>query len=127
MTTVPAHSFSAPVRARVIAAARLMPGVCAVLTSSSVPLTTRTPSSFHLGLSIAVLFPVGRREIIALAACALQPGAIRCRLARPRLLLERLDARQGLRLQDRRADAIGHAYGGVADPRYVMLVGFLRE
>src|SRR5690348_9065646 len=48
MTTVPAQSFSAPVRACVIAAARFMPGVCAVLMSSSVDLTTRTPSNFHL-------------------------------------------------------------------------------
>jgi len=33
--TVPAHSFSAPARACVIAAARFMPGVCGVLRSSS--------------------------------------------------------------------------------------------
>src|SRR6266446_1785239 len=48
MTTVPAHSFSAPARAWVMAAARFMPGVCAVLTSSSFACTTRTPSNFHL-------------------------------------------------------------------------------
>jgi hypothetical protein len=48
MTTVPAQSFSAPARACVIAAARFMPGVCAVLMSSSFECTTRTPSSFHL-------------------------------------------------------------------------------
>src|SRR5882672_5482106 len=35
ITTVPAQSFSAPARAWVIAAARFMPGVCAVLMSSS--------------------------------------------------------------------------------------------
>jgi len=43
MITVPAHSFSAPVRAVVIAAALVMPGVCGVLISSSSPRTTRTP------------------------------------------------------------------------------------
>src|SRR5689334_17237989 len=47
MTTVPAQSFSAPARACVIAAARFMPGVCAVLTSSSFARTTRTPRCFH--------------------------------------------------------------------------------
>src|ERR1700722_9974749 len=45
MTTVPAHSFSAPARAWVIAAARFMPGVWAVLMSSSFEWTTRMPSS----------------------------------------------------------------------------------
>jgi hypothetical protein len=39
-----AHSFSAPARAVVIAAARLMPGVCGVFASSSPARTTRTPS-----------------------------------------------------------------------------------
>src|SRR3954447_8823384 len=43
MTTVPAHSFSAPARAVVIAASRCMPGVCAVFGSSSPARTTRTP------------------------------------------------------------------------------------
>src|SRR5450755_4685020 len=43
MITVPAHSFSAPVRAVVTAAARVMPGVCGVLMSSSSLRTTRTP------------------------------------------------------------------------------------
>src|SRR4051794_9140074 len=47
MTTVPAHSFSAPMRAFVIAAARFMPGVCAVLISSSFACTTRTPCRRH--------------------------------------------------------------------------------
>src|ERR1700720_3763177 len=47
MTTVPAHSFSAPARAAVIAAARFMPGVCGVLTSSSLECTTRTPCRRH--------------------------------------------------------------------------------
>src|SRR3954470_11632293 len=49
MTTVPAQSFSAPARAWVMAAARFMPGVWAVLMSSSLAWTTRTPSNFHLG------------------------------------------------------------------------------
>src|SRR6185295_3711085 len=48
MTTVPAHSFSAPARACVIAAARFIPGVCAGLMSSSFECTTRTPWYFHL-------------------------------------------------------------------------------
>src|SRR4029077_8661673 len=47
MTTVPAHSLSAPARAFVIAAARFMPGVCGVLMSSSFACTTRTPRCFH--------------------------------------------------------------------------------
>src|SRR4051794_26528522 len=45
MTTVPAQSFSAPARARVMAAIRLIPGVWGVLGSSSSPRTTRTPRS----------------------------------------------------------------------------------
>src|SRR6185437_16562798 len=44
IVTVPAQSFCAPARAWVMAAARFMPGVCAVLVSSSLPFTTRTPS-----------------------------------------------------------------------------------
>src|SRR3954467_6278281 len=44
MSTVPAHSFSAPARAEVIAAARVMPGGCGVFGASSPALTTRTPS-----------------------------------------------------------------------------------
>src|SRR5689334_3648032 len=49
MCTVPAHSFCAPVRAKVIAAWRSMPGVCAVLASSLSAGTTRTPSCFQGG------------------------------------------------------------------------------
>src|SRR4051794_23998033 len=49
MATVPAHSLSAPARAAVIAAARLMPGVCGVLTSSWWARTTRTPCSRQSG------------------------------------------------------------------------------
>jgi hypothetical protein len=43
MSTVPAQSFSAPARAVVMAAARVMPGVCGVSVSSSPDRTTRTP------------------------------------------------------------------------------------
>ena len=43
MLTVPAQIFCAPTRAALIAAARFMPGVCAVLGSSWSPLMTRTP------------------------------------------------------------------------------------
>jgi hypothetical protein len=43
MTTVPAHSFSAPVRAFEIAAALVIPSVCGVLVSNSSACTTRTP------------------------------------------------------------------------------------
>ena len=50
---MPAQSFSAPVRACVMAAARFMPGVCAVLVSSSVPFTTRTPWYFQFDRVIA--------------------------------------------------------------------------
>src|SRR5262245_50991451 len=45
MVTVPAHSLLAPVRARVIAAARVMPGVCGVLESSCPARTIFTPCS----------------------------------------------------------------------------------
>jgi hypothetical protein len=43
MVTVPAQSFRAPTRSPLIAAARCMPGVWAVLVSSASPGTTRTP------------------------------------------------------------------------------------
>jgi TctA family transporter len=45
--TVPAHSFWAPTRAKLIAAARFMPGVWAVLVSSDPAGMTRTPSCFQ--------------------------------------------------------------------------------
>src|SRR6267378_8210118 len=71
MTTVPAQSFSAPARAWVMAAARFMPGVCGVLTSSSLEWTTRTPSYFHLGLGSL---------IASLRVCAPRAAAgLRCR------------------------------------------------
>src|SRR5665213_2510690 len=47
MCTVPAHSFCAPTRAKLIAALRSMPGVCAVFASSWLAATTRTPSCFQ--------------------------------------------------------------------------------
>src|SRR6266436_9739641 len=55
MTTVPAQSFSAPARAWVMAAARFMPGVCAVLMSSSLERTTRTPVYFHFGSGFSLI------------------------------------------------------------------------
>src|ERR1700730_14119610 len=48
MLTVPAQIFCAPTRAKLIAAVRSMPGVCAVLGSSEEAGMTRTPSCFHL-------------------------------------------------------------------------------
>src|SRR5262245_53352266 len=73
ITTVPAQSFSAPARAWVIAAARFMPGVCAVLMSSSFECTTRTPSNFHLapGLLMGELCPASLTRI---ASPAVQGG-----------------------------------------------------
>src|SRR5262245_50771945 len=53
MCTVPAHSLLAPTRAKLIAARRSMPGVCATLGSSWSPGTTRTPSCFHFVSSSA--------------------------------------------------------------------------
>src|SRR6476661_7964933 len=47
MATVPAQSFCAPARAKLIAALRSMPGVCGVLPSSAWPGITRTPSCFQ--------------------------------------------------------------------------------
>src|SRR6478672_2498678 len=55
MLTVPAQSFCAPARARLMAALRSMPGVCAVFGSSEWPGITRTPSCFHFGPAIARL------------------------------------------------------------------------
>src|SRR5215475_6664050 len=47
MLTVPAQIFWAPTRARLMAAARFMPGVCAVLTSREFAGITRTPCVFQ--------------------------------------------------------------------------------
>ena len=52
---VPAHSFSAPMRAKLTAADRFMPGVCAVLTSSWFDATTRTPWCRHLVSAVMIL------------------------------------------------------------------------
>jgi hypothetical protein len=43
MTTVPAHNFCEPTREKFTAAARSIPGVCAVLLSSVLLLMTCTP------------------------------------------------------------------------------------
>src|SRR5688572_29111104 len=50
MVTVPAQIFCAPTRAKLIAARRSMPGVCAVLVSSEFAGMTRTPSCFQAGV-----------------------------------------------------------------------------
>src|SRR5439155_11379492 len=47
MWTVPAQIFCAPTRAKLIAAARFMPGVCGVLVSSWSPGMTLTPLVFQ--------------------------------------------------------------------------------
>src|SRR5574337_603746 len=60
MCTVPAHSFCAPTRVKVIAAWRSMPGVWAVFASSWSPGMTRTPSCFQRGSAIAL---AGREQI----------------------------------------------------------------
>src|SRR5262249_56862 len=59
MFTVPAQIFCAPTRAKLIAALRSMPGVCAVLGSSECAGITRTPSCFHLCscIGLAPLLP----------------------------------------------------------------------
>src|SRR3954468_11486558 len=63
MTTVPAHSFSAPARAVSIAAMRVMPGVCGVFGSSSPAWTTRTPCDRQSGaLNASRLVPDADRR-----------------------------------------------------------------
>src|SRR5437773_3396975 len=62
MWTVPAQIFCAPTRAKLIAAARFMPGVCGVLVSSWSPGMTLTPWVFQSTppascLSLMSLFP----------------------------------------------------------------------
>src|SRR5437879_1541701 len=47
MWTVPAQIFCAPTRAKLIAAARFIPGVCGVLVSSWSPGMTLTPLVFQ--------------------------------------------------------------------------------
>src|ERR671918_1894863 len=55
--TVPAQSLLAPALAKSIAAARVMPGVCGVLKSSSDALTMRTPCVRQSGLSAGSVIP----------------------------------------------------------------------
>src|SRR6185295_17871920 len=62
MWTVPAQIFCAPTRAKLIAAARFIPGVCGVLVSSWSPGMTLTPLVFQSTapgafLSLMSLFP----------------------------------------------------------------------
>ena len=60
MVTVPAHSFSAPTRAKLMAALRSMPGVWAVLLSSWLPGTTPHAVVFpRLVVRVAVGMVVG--------------------------------------------------------------------
>src|SRR3984893_10382013 len=51
--TVPAQIFCAPTRAKLIAAARFMPGVCGVLVSSCSPGITLTPLVFQSILPVS--------------------------------------------------------------------------
>jgi hypothetical protein len=55
---LPAHSLSAPVRACVMAAARVMPGFGGVFVSSSPACTILTPYSFQ-SMSITPAIPTG--------------------------------------------------------------------
>src|SRR5262249_18905172 len=55
MVTVPAHSFSAPTRAKLMAAARFMPGVCAVFGSSDEAGMTLTPWRRQFFASVSLL------------------------------------------------------------------------
>src|ERR1700741_1611040 len=70
MATVPAQSFCAPARARLIAALRSMPGVCAVLGSSECPGITRTPSCFHFGSLMVASFDFAKLDGLAARAFA---------------------------------------------------------
>src|SRR5262245_36395538 len=65
MLTVPAQIFCAPTRAKLIAALRLMPGVCGVFGSSEWPGITCTPSCFHLGTEISLGAPAALRAGLA--------------------------------------------------------------
>src|SRR5215207_7423090 len=65
MVTVPAQRFSAPALAALIAAARFIPGVCGVFTSSSSACTTRTPLSRQsdpVSLSVIAGLPAPRDD-----------------------------------------------------------------
>src|ERR1700730_6886996 len=95
MFTVPAHSLRAPARAKLIAALRSMPGVCAVLGSSDPPGITCTPSCFHLDESLIFYL----RADIELSPDAMRHEAkrigaplIRGRYTRPRLERSRVQS-----------------------------------
>ena len=62
IVTVPAHSFCAPTRAKLIAAARDMPGVCGVLESRLLEGMTATPVCFHFGAEGSL--DVGGAELV---------------------------------------------------------------
>src|SRR5689334_3110448 len=67
MCTVPAQIFSAPTRAKLIAAARDMPWVCGTLGSSSEPWTTRTPWCFQWGSSgSGVMILLGTSQLLGI-------------------------------------------------------------
>src|SRR4051795_8283358 len=59
MWTVPAQIFWAPTRAKLIAAARFIPGVCGVLVSRLLPGITRTPFSFQSVIPVSF---TGKRD-----------------------------------------------------------------
>src|SRR5919106_4332851 len=70
--TVPAQSLLAPALAKSIAAARVMPGVCGVLKSSSAALTMRTPCVRQSARSGPVILPPilvtqSRRDLVLAA------------------------------------------------------------
>src|SRR5256714_6309318 len=103
MATVPAHSFCAPARAKLIAALRSMPGVCGVLPSSECAGITRTPSCFHLGSLIASSTPCHWRLLPA--SCRARESARFLRCAEERLGLVDTFLLLGLRI------GIGHDAG----------------
>src|SRR5258708_14895463 len=68
MLTVPAQIFSAPTRAKLIAAARDIPFVCVTFGSSSCPRTTRTPWCFQwAALSSSLTSFPPRSKLLGLA------------------------------------------------------------
>src|SRR5262249_23989713 len=76
MVTVPAYSFSAPTRAWEMAAARHMPGVCAVLLSSALPGITRTPSLRQSLASVVVMVGPPEELPITIAPAAQKANPI---------------------------------------------------
>src|ERR1700728_968186 len=61
MSTVPAHNFLDPTRWKSMAAARNIPGVCAVFVSSRSLLMTRTPSMRQSGGTLSIDSPALER------------------------------------------------------------------